>query len=140
MLLRSNRLLFTADLVKKMLIDAYKCDCEIRMAEKITAIIDTCNATDNSHFRWFAKLLDSHFEGIIAHASLPISSGKMEGINNKIKTLRPLFSGWRCGFSFGAHFAMGPLHSAVFKDFFIFGPSWVLALLRACRFRSAARS
>lgn len=87
-LLRSNRLLFTADLVKEMLLDAYKCDSEIRMAEKITAIIDTCNATDNSHFRWFAKLLDSHFEGIIAHASLPISSGKMEGINNKIKTLR----------------------------------------------------
>ena len=34
------------------------------------------------------KLLDSHFEGIIAHASLPISSGKMESINNKIKTIR----------------------------------------------------
>ena len=71
-----------------MLIDAYKCDSEIRMAEKITSIIDTCNATGNSHFLWFAKLLDSHFEGIIAHASLPISSGRMEGINNKIKTLR----------------------------------------------------
>lgn len=87
-LLKSNRLLFTADLVKEMLIDAYKCDSEIRMAEKITAIIDTCNATGNSHFQWFARLLDSHFEGIIAHASLPISSGRIEGINNKIKTLR----------------------------------------------------
>ena len=87
-LLKSNRLLFAADLVKEMLIDAYKCDSEIRMAEKITSIIDTCNATGNSHFLWFAKLLDSHFEGIIAHASLPISSGRMEGINNKIKTLR----------------------------------------------------
>ena len=87
-LLKSNRLLFTADLVKEMLVDAYKADSEIHMAEKITAIIDTCNATGNSHFLWFAKLLDSHFEGIIAHASLPISSGRMEGINNKIKTLR----------------------------------------------------
>ena len=87
-LLKSNRLLFTADLVKEMLIDAYKTDSEIYMAEKITSIIDTCNATGNGHFQWFAKLLDSHFEGIIAHASLPISSGKMEGINNKIKTLR----------------------------------------------------
>ena len=61
-------------------------DCGI--CALVTAIIDTCNATRNSHFQWFAKLLDSHFEGIIAHASLPISSGKMEGINNKIKTLR----------------------------------------------------
>ena len=47
-----------------------------------------CNCRMHIHFQWFAKLLDSHFEGIIAHASLPISSGKMEGINNKIKTLR----------------------------------------------------
>ena len=87
-LLKSNRLLFTADLVKEMLVDAYKADSEIHMAEKITTIIDTCNATGNSHFLWFAKLLDSHFEGIIAHAPLPSSSGRMEGINNKIKTLR----------------------------------------------------
>lgn len=72
----------------EMLLDAYKCGSEICMADKITSIIDTCNATGNCHFRWFAKLLDSHFEGIIAHASLPISSGKMEGINNKIKTIR----------------------------------------------------
>lgn len=87
-LLKSNRLFFTADLVKEMLFDAYKCGSEICMADKITSIIDTCNATGNCYFRWFAKLLDSHFEGIIAHASLPISSGKMEGINNKIKTIR----------------------------------------------------
>ena len=37
---------------------------------------------------WFAKLLDTHFEGIIAHATYKISSGKIEGINQKIKTLR----------------------------------------------------
>lgn len=87
-LIASNRLLFTADLVKEMLVDAYKTDSEIKMADKISAIIDTCNATNNKHFMWFARLLDSHFEGIIAHASIPLSSGKMEGINNKIKTLR----------------------------------------------------
>lgn len=29
-----------------------------------------------------------HFEGIIAHATFNISAGKIEGINNKIKTLR----------------------------------------------------
>ena len=58
------------------------------MAKKTTTIIDICNATGNSHFQWFARLLDSLFEGVIAHASLPISSGRMEGINNKIKILR----------------------------------------------------
>ena len=37
---------------------------------------------------WFGKLLSTHFEGVIAHAAYHISSDKMEGINNKIKTLR----------------------------------------------------
>jgi len=87
-LISSNKLLFTADLVKEMLLQAYSQKDEAKMAENITTIIDTCTATKNRHFLWFAKLLDSHFEGIIAHASIPVSSGKIEGINNKIKTLR----------------------------------------------------
>ncbi|MBQ1949037.1 MAG: transposase [Treponema sp.] len=32
--------------------------------------------------------MDRHFEGIIAHATYKISRGRLEGINNKIKTLR----------------------------------------------------
>ena len=36
----------------------------------------------------FANLLRNHFDGIVAHADFLISSGKIEGINNKIKTLR----------------------------------------------------
>ena len=31
---------------------------------------------------------DEHFEGMIAHATYQITSGKVEGINQKIKTLR----------------------------------------------------
>lgn len=34
------------------------------------------------------RLLTNHFEGVIAHATYPISSGKVEGINQRIKTLR----------------------------------------------------
>lgn len=87
-LIQSNKLLFTADLVKEMLEQAYKEVSEIKMAQCITEIIDICIATGNKHFEWFARLLESHYEGIIAHASLPISSSRIEGINNKIKTLR----------------------------------------------------
>lgn len=36
----------------------------------------------------FRRILDEHFEGIIAHATFNISAGRIEGINNKIKTLR----------------------------------------------------
>ncbi|MEY8309343.1 transposase [Erysipelotrichaceae bacterium 51-3] len=87
-LIESNSLLFACDLVKEQLIEAYSCDDEIKMADKITTIINTCRGTKNEHFRWFARLLENHFEGIISHASYGISSGKIEGVNNKIKTVR----------------------------------------------------
>ena len=87
-LLKQNSLLFTLDLVKEQLIAAYAETSETKMASMIDSIIDTCIATNNPHFRWFANLLENHYEGIIAHATYHISSGKIEGINNKIKTLR----------------------------------------------------
>jgi transposase len=87
-LLAQNKLLFTLDLVKEKLADAYTERDEPRMAGKIIDIIDLCEETDCKPLRWFGRLLANHFEGIIAHASLPISSGKVEGINQRIKTLR----------------------------------------------------
>lgn len=63
------------------------------MANQITEIIDLCNGTENKHFKWFAKLLLNHFEGIIAHATIKISSAKIEGINNRIKTIRRMSYG-----------------------------------------------
>ena len=50
--------------------------------------MDMCHATGNIHLLWFERLLSNHFEGIIAHATYDISAAKIEGINNKIKTLR----------------------------------------------------
>ena len=87
-LLAQNRLLFTLDIIKERLTLAYTRTDEIEMADDISWIMDTCTATDNGHLKWFARLLDNHFEGIIAHATYRISSGKIEGINNKIKVLR----------------------------------------------------
>ena len=50
--------------------------------------MDICTVTKNKHLLWFRRILDAHFEGIIAHATFNISAGRIEGINNKIKTLR----------------------------------------------------
>ena len=58
------------------------------MAEEISDSMDICDVTQNKHLLWFRRILDEHFEGIIAHATYRISSCKMEGINNKIKVLR----------------------------------------------------
>ena len=87
-LLSENKLLFTLDLIKEKLSTAYTMTDEAKMAEAIIDIMDICKATGNKHLLWFHNLLDSHFEGIIAHATYKISAGKIEGINQKIKTLR----------------------------------------------------
>lgn len=87
-LLKENRLLFTCDLVKEKLAHAYTLTDEIAMAQEISDIMDICEASGNGHLLWFRRLLDTHFEGIIAHATFFISSGKVEGINQKIKNVR----------------------------------------------------
>ena len=87
-LLSQNKLLFTLDLIKERISLAYSRTDEAQMADDISWIMDICSASGNNHLRWFRRLLSNHFEGIIAHATYKISSGKMEGINNKIKVLR----------------------------------------------------
>jgi transposase len=87
-LISQNKLLFTLDLIKEKLCDAYKLTDESSMEIAINEIIDLCCETDNKHLLWFSRLLRNHIKGITAHATYPISTGKVEGINNKIKTLR----------------------------------------------------
>jgi len=87
-LISNNKLLFTCDLIKEKLKNAYSLRDGAQMAGEIIDVIDICVATKNTHMLWFAKILNKNFEGIIAHADYPISNGKVEGINNKIKTLR----------------------------------------------------
>jgi transposase len=43
----------------------------------------------------FARTLDSHREGILAYFDFPISTGPLEGTNNKIKTLQKQAYGFR---------------------------------------------
>ena len=87
-LISENKLLSTIDIIKEALIDAYKETSVRRMGMKIKDIIEICKATENEHFLWFARLLESHFEGIVNHAKYHISTGKLEGINCMIKTER----------------------------------------------------
>ena len=75
--------------MKEKLSIAYKNENEneCEMSNDIIEIIDICKATKNKHFKQFAILLENHFEGIISHATYKISADKIDGINNKIKTL-----------------------------------------------------
>ena len=87
-IIEQNELLFTADLVKEKLKFAYEADTELKMKRRINSIITLCEDTENKHFLWFSKLLRDHYDGIINHAVFKISTGKVEGTNQMIKTLR----------------------------------------------------
>ena len=94
-ILRNNKLLFIAEIVKEELQYAYRLDNVQEMADTIEYIIGLCRSVQNKHFDWFSRLLEEHLEGIIAHAIYSISTGKVEGINNKIKTMRRQAYGFR---------------------------------------------
>ena len=87
-LLKDNKLLFTIDFVKELIGKAYKAKKERGMKIFINHAIRVCRTTENKHFLWFARLLENHMDGIISHATMNISSGRVEGTNNMIKTLR----------------------------------------------------
>jgi len=87
-LISQNKLLFTLDLIKEKLDDAYSTADRASMETSIYEIMALCSASGNPHLMWFYRLLDGHFEGIVSHATYGKSTGKIEGINNKIKTIR----------------------------------------------------
>ena len=43
----------------------------------------------------FAELKEKRIDGLIAHASHPISTGKLEGFNNRIKVAKRIAYGYR---------------------------------------------
>lgn len=94
-LLQDNELFFMLDYVKEALAAAYAQTDRAVMEADILEIIGVCKATGNKHFEWFARLLETHMDGITAHALYPFSNGKIEGINGKIKVTRRKSYGFR---------------------------------------------
>ncbi len=87
-ILAANRLLFLAAFIQEKLSYAYTLTNKELMLEIMNEIITLCEETGNRHFLWFARLLRKHLHGIVSHAVYRISAGKIEGINNRIKTVR----------------------------------------------------
>lgn len=87
-LISQNELLAACDIVKEMLSRAYSYRQEKRMRDMMQEVVDVCRGTGNSHFEWFARLVEGHMDGIVAHARHQISSGRVEGTNGMIKALR----------------------------------------------------
>lgn len=87
-LIGRNELLSACDIVREMLDKAYRYPYTACMRDMMEEIVEVCRGTDDRHSRWFANLVGSHMEGIIAHAKRKIGSGRVEGTNTMIKTLR----------------------------------------------------
>lgn len=87
-LIQENEIFLIIELIKVALDEAYKSDNENEMIQLIFDIMELCEANGNPHLIKFKNLLYNHFDGIITHATYKISTGKIEGVNNKIKTLR----------------------------------------------------
>ena len=58
------------------------------MESNIEELVNTCNSTNKRHFEKFAELIGHHAEGIVSQEVIPVSSGKIEGNNNTLKTIR----------------------------------------------------
>lgn len=60
--------------------------------EKCKAALDTwcemASGIDNQRVQEFIELLRRHEDGILNHADYPIDTGRLEGINNKIKVIK----------------------------------------------------
>lgn len=60
------------------------------------ALTEWCEMAEQSGLgplETFAGMLRRHRHGIVAHAPYPISTGRLEGVNNKIKVIkRPSYS------------------------------------------------
>ena len=52
-------------------------------------------ASEVEHLNRFAKTKEFRLQGLIAHAEHPISTGKLEGVNNKIKVAKRIAYGYR---------------------------------------------
>lgn len=90
-----NQLLYTAEVIKEAIHYAYTLNDPIEMESTISVIVNLCLETDNPHFIWFSRLIQNHLDGIIMHARYHLSTGKVEGTNNKIKTIRRQAYGFR---------------------------------------------
>ncbi len=61
----------------------------------LTGWIKRAIASGVGMLKKFAKTLETHRQGILAYYSYPISTGPLEGTNNKIKTMKRQAYGFR---------------------------------------------
>ena len=90
-----NAPLFQAYILKEHLRQFWEERTAERAERFLDAWIKEAKALDNPHFTRLAKTLDRHRVGLLAYFKHRISSGPIEGTNNKIKVLKRQAYGFR---------------------------------------------
>ncbi len=100
-LLRVNKTLHKVYLLKEDLRQFWSQKSKEEARDFIEEWLKAARAMDNPHVSRFAKTIESRMEGILAWYDYPISSGPLEGLNNKIKVLKRSAYGYRDQHFFG---------------------------------------
>lgn len=87
-LLEVNETLATAYILKEKLASIWDYKSEAWAKKSIASWISIAEESEIRGVKAFIKMLKKHEYGIISHCKHPISNGKIEGTNNKIKTLK----------------------------------------------------
>lgn len=93
--LKSNADLYTAYLLKEELLDIWEMDDSDEAEGYLLDQIKYMESTQIPELHRLAKTLRNHALGILSFIDCPISTGRLEGLNNKIKTLKRRGYGYR---------------------------------------------
>lgn len=90
-----NQPLYELYLLKECLRRFWRMPTEAQAKDFLDAWIIVAEATDSRHFNRLAETLQEHRHGLLAYFRHPISTGPLEGVNNKIKVLKRQAYGFR---------------------------------------------
>lgn len=93
--LEANEDLSTVYYLKEELHSLWKEEKMEAAQGKIMDMIEFMVSSSIPYLKSFAKTLSSHIEGILAWFIYPISTGPLEGLNNKIKVIKRVAYGFR---------------------------------------------
>ena len=94
-LLALNETIHKAYLLKEDLRLFWEQDCRHQAEQFIRIWLKQTRSLDNSRLDAMANMIENHLEGILNYYDYPISTGPLEGINNKIKVLKRAAYGFR---------------------------------------------
>ncbi len=87
-LLSANSEFSAAYILLEQLKLAFKTDNKKELASGMQSWLKLARQCKSEEIHSYADTIDNHLEGIVNHARFPISTGKLEGTNNMIKTIR----------------------------------------------------